>query len=160
GSDQTSSTCRLEDFPFLFGGADDLEFLEDVELSRVVDGLARAFAKEHALQLALILLDSWFSFRARRTASEELEVRLHSDEVESFVEGVLYAHVLPIGTDLTGALACIPGDARRTRKLLGNLGTNQSHIAAVQHAWEAIPTSLFGGEAERRQTRAAAIRAG
>lgn len=151
---------RPEDFPFVFGEADDLQFLEDVELPEVTHHLEMAFAREQSLQLALVLLDRGFSPRTRRAAAEELESLLHRGDAERFVESVLYAHVLPASADLAGALSCIPGDARRVRKLLGALGEHQGDIAAVQLAWEALPPRLFGGDANRSRVRAAAIRAG
>ncbi|HSS50343.1 MAG TPA: hypothetical protein VLX28_15505 [Thermoanaerobaculia bacterium] len=160
GPDEPLRECHWEDFPRLFGDADDLEFLENVDLPKIVDHLAEAFAREQALQLTLVLLDNFFSHRTRRSAGKELESLIGKPRVERFVENVLSAHVLPAKSDLLGALSCIPRDAPRARKLLENLWANQGHIAAVQRAWEALPTRLFGGEKVRSQVRTAAIRAG
>jgi hypothetical protein len=160
GSGESASTCRLEDFAFLFGDADDLLFLDDVEIPQVAERLTHEFEKELALQLTLVLLDHGLSPRTRRVAGEELEVLFSRESTKSFVEGVLYARILPFGSDLTGAHSCIPGNATRVNILLQELAANQSHIAAVQMAWEVIPADLFGGSMERSQIHAAAVRAG
>ena len=134
GSGVTTTVCRLEDFPFLFGDANDLQFLESVELHEVADRLAHDFDKEQALQLSLVLLDKRFSPHPRRLAGEELEALFRGEEVKRFVEGVLYAHPLPEEADLAGALEYIQPDAHLVRDLLAGLGENQDHIVIAEYA--------------------------
>ena len=160
GAGGSTEPCDLEDFPFLFGDAKDLEFVEDLDLPQIADRLAREHSKQMALQLVLISLDEALSIRTRRAAGEELESLFAEDEVQDFVERVLHAHVLPPSADPKGALVILPGNARRVKSLLGALAASQQSIALVQYAWEGIPQSLFGGSANHGQARAVAVREG
>ncbi|HYU34650.1 MAG TPA: hypothetical protein VEW48_21065 [Thermoanaerobaculia bacterium] len=160
GTGGNAEPCDLEDFPFLFGDANDLEFVEDVDLPQVAERLSREHSRQEALQLMLISLDQSLSMRTRRAAGEELENLLAEKEVQDFIERVLHAHVLPPSADLTGALVILPGNAGRVRKLLRALEACQQNIASVQYAWEGIPRSFFGGGSNYEQARAVAVREG
>ena len=146
--------------PLLFGDAKDLQFLEGVELEEVSSRLERASEQMDAFHLALILLDETLEPDTRRTAAEELEELLEIEENLRFVENLLYAHPLPRGADLVGALASCPGNANLTRRLLERLGSLQGVIAEVYFAWEQIPEELFDGKRDRAHAQSIAAREG
>jgi hypothetical protein len=160
GAGESAEPCELEDFPFLFGDAKDLAFVEDAGLPQIAERLGLEHSKQQALQLVLISLDKGLSMRTRRAAGEELESLLAQVEARNYVERVLFAHLLPPTADLTGALVTLPGNASRAKDFLRVLETCQQDIAAVQYAWEEIPKSLFGGSYKQRQARVVAVREG
>ena len=146
--------------PLLFGDARDLQFLERVELEEVSSRLERASEEVDALHLALILLDESLVPDTRRTAAEELEELLEIEGNHRFVENILYAHPLPRGADLDGALAVCPGDVNLNRNLLERLRSLQAVITEVYFAWEQVPEGLFDGKRDRAYVQAIAVREG
>jgi hypothetical protein len=155
--------CRLEDFPFLFGDARDLLYLEDTEISDAVELLRREVAKEEALQIALILLDGTdggYPPRVRSSAARELEELLADVDLEEYLSRVLFAHPLTRNGDLDGAFTYVPMTLLRLRNLIEDLCLHQTYVAIVCRAWEAIPTTAFGGLRERALAKARIIRIG
>src|SRR5436305_13455422 len=73
GFEPSVTPCRLESFHFLFGDAEDLQFLDGVDIQTVLERLSVECSKEQCLQFALILLDNGFSPQTRRHAAEEME---------------------------------------------------------------------------------------
>jgi hypothetical protein len=141
---------RPSDFRFLFNGARDLQFLEDVDLEAVRKRLDLESTRIDALHLALILLDRELAHDTRRTAAEELEEMLPNEAIAHWVEGVLYARPLPGSGDLVGARSACTGRTQRTRGLLRKLESLQPVIAEIHGAWERIPTHLFGTDDDRQ----------
>src|SRR6185295_3028955 len=162
GAGQTAEMTRRSpgEVPLLLGDAKDLQFLEGVELEEVRSRLEQASREVDALHLALILLDESLEPDTRRTAAEELDELLAVDGNLRFVENVLYAHPLPRGADLVGALAACPGNDDRIRHLLKRLGSLQSVITEVYFAWEQIREGLFDGKHDRAYARSIAAREG
>jgi len=162
GAGQTAEMTRRSpgEVPLLLGDAKDLQFLEGVELEEVRSRLEQASREVDALHLALILLDESLEPDTRRTAAEELDELLAVDGNLRFVENVLYAHPLPRGADLVGALAACPGNDDRSRHLLKRLGSLQSVITEVYFAWEQIREGLFDGKHDRAYARSIAAREG
>jgi hypothetical protein len=148
------------DIPYLFGGASDLELVEQVELPQVAHRLEIETAKADALQLALILLDRQLSPDTRRDAAAELKDLQQIEGVTEWVEGVLYARPLPVTADLPGAFSCCSGDAAPVRGLLRRLSARQKEIREVYCAWEQIPARVFGPDKDRQPALAAAVRGG
>ncbi len=136
----------------LLGEAQDFVAVENVPRQEVVRQLALAQDREHALQLALILLDPDLPDDIRQDGSGELEELFAQEDLIVYVESVLYAKPLPEGSDLPGglALARAPG-TRKVMAMLGKLEACQPVIAEVRRAWEAIPSECFGGEEQHWQ---------
>lgn len=160
GAGNVATPCQPEDFHLLFGDAGDLQFLEDVDISEVVERLASESTKELSLQLALVFLDSSFSRRTRLSAAEELEGLFRQEVVTDFVNNVFYARPLPEGTVSSETLECIPKGVERFRLFIETLWRNQTHIADIHKAWTIIPLRYFHNEEERSRFQAALVRSG
>ena len=151
---------RPRDLRFLFNGARDLQFLEDVDLEEVRQQLDLQSTRIDALHLALILLDSDLTHDTRMTAAEELEELLADEGIVHWVEGVLYAHPLPKSGDLAGARSACTSRTERTRAFLDRLSSLQVVIAEVHQAWESIPTQSFGNTEDRQCALSTAVKGG
>ncbi|HEX5717901.1 MAG TPA: sigma-70 family RNA polymerase sigma factor [Thermoanaerobaculia bacterium] len=151
---------RPGDFRLLFNGARDLQFLENVELGEVWERLHLESTRIDALHLALILLDRELAHDTRRTAAEELEELLADEAILRWVERVLHAHPLPRSADPVGAHSACTGRTERARAFLTNLESHQPAIAEIHHAWEVIPTHVFGTDEERQHALSVAVRQG
>ena len=69
------------DFPFLFGDADDLQFLENVDRKKVTKELALACDRETSLRLALFVLDADLPSDVREEAACELDTLLNEEGI-------------------------------------------------------------------------------
>ena len=149
------------DLRLLFGEAPDLEFLEGVDHAAAARHLERAFNCASALDLALILLDPELTDDLRGDAAEELERLLSERPVADYLENVLYARPLPAAADLSGALArSADGRLPKLSETLQILEGYQPSVRAVRAAWDALPAQLFGGEQQKDDFQAAAVREG
>lgn len=148
------------EIPFLLGSARDLQFLGDIQLPDIGRRLEIATDQADALHLTLILLDRELPHDVRRDAAGELASLLDLDEVQSYVENVLYSHPLPLEADLIGALSSCPGFADAARDLLLSLQRFQRAIDEVCSAWEQIPDRAFGDDTNRTSALAIAVREG
>lgn len=151
---------RPSDFRLLFNGAQDLQFLEDIDLAEVRRRLDLESTRIDALHIALILLDRELSHDTRRTAAEELDELLSDEMIAHWVESVLHARPLPGSGDLVGARSACTGRTPCTRAFLGKLESLQPVIAEVHEAWERIPIGLFGTEDDRQRVLSIAVREG
>jgi recombination protein RecA len=151
---------RPAEVRLLFGEADDLEVFESVSRDDAVRALENAFSRAAALDLALITFDSSLSHELRDEAAGELDLLLSDERVCEHLENLLYAHELPEGSDLSGALARCEAERPRLLATLAGLREHQTAIANARRAWEAIPAEYFDGPAQRAELRRAAARAG
>lgn len=143
----------------LLGEAQDFVPFENVSREEIVCQLVFAQDREHALQLALILLDPELSDDIRRDGADELEELFRQEKLIAYVEGVLYAEPLPETSDLRGGLEQARGTgAQKVAVVLGKLEASQPVITEVRHAWNAILPESFGGE--ERYWRFVAVREG
>ena len=138
------------EFPYLFGGADDLFFLEGVEATDVSQQLKAASDGQDVRLLTLLCLDAQRPSDIRRDASIELdEVLLENPGAAAFAERLLLSTPLPQTADLTGAIALSSGGAGR--ELLERLELFQSFVEQASSAWEAIPERVFSNEGDGRR---------
>lgn len=158
-SPERAVSRSAEEAHLLFGEAQDLQVLEDVDLDQVVRRLTLEADSAEALQLCLILLDAELSSEIRSEAAEELDVLLAESECRERLERVLFAHPLPQEADVSGALTH-SGQAPHVQSLLSQLADHQPAIAEVHRAWIALPDSLFESPADRRRFQAALVREG
>jgi DNA-binding NarL/FixJ family response regulator len=141
------------DLPFLFGAADDLRTLENVDHRTVAEALEREHNYACALDLALIMLDSDLSDAVREEAAVALERLIAEDDVLEHLENILYAHPLPVLADADGALRFGKMHGlERVFPMMKALMQRQPEIRRVHHAWEAIPARAFAGVEERRKS--------
>jgi cytoskeletal protein CcmA (bactofilin family) len=150
----------LPEARFLMGDAEDLQFLEDIEIDEVIRRLELASAQMDAFHTALILLDGSLPSETRQIAAEELEEFLEDDALAHFVENVLFAQPLTRDSDLPGALTVCSEHTGKTWWFLHHLASLQEVITEVCVAWEGIPSSVFGAEANRKTTRSLAVKEG
>jgi RNA polymerase sigma factor (sigma-70 family) len=151
---------RAEEVHLLFGEAQDLQVLQDVDREQVARRLMQEAATAEALQLSLILLDHEMSEEIRREAAEELDGLLAEKEHRKKLECVFYAHSLPVPGDISGALALAENYAPRVHNLLRRLADLQPFIAEARRAWIGIPDMWFANPAERSRFHAALVREG
>lgn len=151
---------RPTEYHFLFGGANDLRFLEDVELDVVQGELETAAQADDALHLLLIALDAESPGEIRSDAMAELDDVLAGDDVRERLERLLFAHPLPESADPTGVLELSASD--RSSQFIRRLLTMQLHVANVFRAWQSIDDAAFvSDEANARfQFHAAAVNDG
>ena len=140
---------RAADFHLLFGGANDLIFLENVQQEEVTRRLVAAVDGEESLSLLLITLDPELSHEVRREAAVELDELLAKDAVREQLDRIMLAQPLPPSADATGALeAYREADAEQARRFVEDLLRLQPAVIQVRSAWEAIPQSLFDAQEE------------
>jgi hypothetical protein len=151
---------RASEVDLLFGGAKDLEVLENVETEQVIRYLDLATERIDALHLALILLDGDLSRETRQQAAMELEELLRQNGMQEQLERILFAQPLPRSADLPEALACCSSGDSTVLCFLQALTKAQGTISEVRLAWEAIPNLAFGSEEERSLAQAVAVREG
>jgi RNA polymerase sigma factor (sigma-70 family) len=149
------------DVPLLFGEANDLQFLENINHKSAAQALERAFNCASALDLTLILLDYELSTDVRKDAADELERLLSNTQVLKYLENVLYGRPLPGAADLAGALEHC-GSTRNPNLLatLQILDAHQPAIREVCQAWDALPVHLFGGRDDKAEFLHVAVSAG
>lgn len=123
-----------DEYPLLFSGNGDLEFLDDVSAEEVDRRLTRAVDRARSLNLALLLIDGTWSTATREHASQQLEHLLEAAENKQYVQSVLYSLPLPPGEAVQSALLLCSGP--KTRALLAGLIRDQRSIAEVREAWD------------------------
>ncbi|HEY0763147.1 MAG TPA: helix-turn-helix domain-containing protein [Pyrinomonadaceae bacterium] len=157
----TLTSRQQEDLPYLFGEGSDLRILEDTSIEDVELELRNHCNFTWALDLTLISLDADVPIDIRTESIESLEELLETEETLIQVENVLYAQPLPEDADLKGALElCNPSARNTVHTFLLDLDEFQPRISVVFHAWESIPTKLFGDYEARDAFRAVAINEG
>ena len=135
-----------EEYPLLFAGNSDLEFLDDVTPEEVHRRLTRAADRARSLNLALLLIDGTWSAATRESAGTELESLLTVAENKQYVQSVLYSLPLPPGEAVQSALLLCSGP--KTRALLAGLIRDQHSIAEMREAWDkATDLSESGADA-------------
>ena len=152
---------RPGDFRYLFGDAQDLEFLEDVDDAEIRARLETAHDAEEALHLTLFLFDSDLPTDVRQDAAGELDGLLSKIPVARQLENVLYAQPLPESADLAGAQDSCEGDDRKlAREFIRNFLDRQAAIRDVRLAWDQIPTSLMEAGESRSRIESVFVREG
>lgn len=138
----------------LFGGAKDLQFLEDVSIEQVRSHLEFASARIDALHLALIVLDGDLTEETRREAAVELDTLLEIPAITYYLQCILYAHPLtPPADPLTAIGICFISESR-AQALFEAVQAHQNVILEAHRAWEAIPSETFARPEERSSARA------
>ena len=149
------------DFPFLFGGAGDLQFLEDASHADVIERFQIVQKQADALHLTLILLDPELSNEVRNDAADDLEDLYGLREILEHVECVLFARPLPLSADLVGALNLTDHDSfPRLRPFLLRLRDVQGIIRQVYSTWEQIAGGAFDAADPAREFAGAMVREG
>src|SRR5579885_3204581 len=149
------------DLRLLFGEAPDVQFLEHVDRAEAARQLDLAFNQASALDLALILFDPELTGDVRDDAAVELERLLSDPPVVEYLENILYGRTLPAASDIAGALLrCAGGRLPKLSVTLQLLEGYQPSIRAVCVAWDALPTTLFGGDEEKTEFQRTAVREG
>ncbi len=133
---------RASEFPYLFGKADDLIFLEDVTVDDARRQLTAASDGCDVLHLVLMRLDPERPLDIRQEAAAELdEVLASNPQAGEHAERLLLAAPLPPTADVEGAKAhCPPGAAR---KFVDRLRQLQPAIDKAAAAWRTIPETAF-----------------
>ena len=145
---------RAAEVSHLLGERRDLVFLEDVALAEIQRRLVEASDGEDALRMALRLLDSELADDIRADAAEDLEALLSTSGVEEHLERVLFAHPVPIGAGLDGAVAAAHrASATKASAFFQRLLALQPAIEAVCVAWNEIPTDLLATSADRARSQ-------
>ncbi|RLS77039.1 MAG: hypothetical protein DWI02_10415 [Planctomycetota bacterium] len=150
-----------EDFRTLFGGANDLDFLEEVDS---IDGLRShledAVDETEALDLLLFLCDEQLSQKTRESAAIELEELIVYPEIVASLEQILFAQPLPSSVHFDGARsACAATNSRKTQHFLEQLFQSQPAIEVVRSSWDQFPEDSFAGKS-RQQVEAICLRKG
>ncbi|HME71366.1 MAG TPA: tetratricopeptide repeat protein [Myxococcota bacterium] len=146
------------DFPFLFGGAGDLQFLEDASHADVIERFQIVQKQADALHLTLILLDPELSNEVRNDAADDLEDLYGLREILEHVECVLFARPLPLSADLVGALNLTDHDSfPRLRPFLLRLRDVQGIIRQVYSTWEQIAGGAFDAADPAREFAGAMV---
>jgi hypothetical protein len=138
---------RAGEFHYLFGAADDLIFLEDVNLDDARRQLTAASDGGDVLQLVLMLLDAERPAEIRREAAAELdEVLASNPQAAEHAERLLLAELLPPTADVEGAKGHhSKGPARQFVRRLWQL---QAAIGKTIEAWRSIPETAFSTEGD------------
>jgi len=135
---------------WLFADTTDVEQVECEDEPKVLQTLELAWEKDRSLQLIIILLDSKEDIELRLSAATCLDPFLENSSVREFVENRMYSAPLPSSADLAGAIhQCSESKLQFVTALLLALDEDQVAINQRVSAWEALPTSLFGGSAEK-----------
>ena len=149
------------DVSMLLNAVTDVTELVNTTRPTVLETLNRAWSSETSLHLCFILLDSEEETATRSMAIEAIDEMLHDVAVRNFIANYLYSAELPSEADIEWArsesarLRCI-----NIASLLGEIGEEQSEIAARVSAWHALREDLFGGREAKEQFRRKAVRAG
>lgn len=149
------------DLPYLFGEAADLRVLENTTLESVERELRNDCNFTWALDLTLISLDPELAADVRKMAVDGLNELFSCQNTLEQVESVLYAEPLPKPADPIGVLdlcelvggATVQGFFQRLEKF-------QPMISNISHAWESIPTKIFGSYDNRDEFRSVAVKKG
>lgn len=158
--DPSILTSRQQaDLPYLFGEGADLRTLEDTTIEGVEIELRHDCNFTWALDLTLISLDAELPKEIRKEAVENLEELLATNETLAQVENILYARPLPEDADLKGTLELCESSTV-VQKFLLDLEKSQPEISEVCHAWESIPTKIFGSHYDRTTFRTVAVKEG
>lgn len=154
----TLRSRQQSDLPYLFGEGTDLRILEDTTIEDVELELRNNCNFTWALDLTLISLDVELPSDIRKEAVDSLEKLLEMKETLVQVENVLYAHPLPEGADLKGALELSNSpDSSPVHKFLLELEEFQPRISEVCRAFESIPTEIFGNYEDKKAFRSVAV---
>lgn len=150
----------------LFAGAGDVYETADITPEETAAELDRAWARDRALQLTLVLLDGSASAEVRADAAESAGELLSEPAwgVESFVADRLHAAPLPAAdADPTGA-AAIADRADPTGRVVGllrALDAHQPRIVVLRASWDDLPLGLFsntaGSEGAAAKARAESV---
>jgi len=152
---------QQSDLPFLFGDANDLQFLENVDPAQARRQLELAHNNACALDLTLILLDAELSDEVRGEAAAELEALFADTQIIERLEYILYARPLPGTADIIGAIERSRRiEAATLESVLQNLFDCQPFIRQACQEWDAIPATDFGGEGPKAEFQHAAIHEG
>ncbi len=157
-----SWTLRHEwELPHLFADATDIIQLENTSRSEVLEKLKLGWVQNRSLQLILILLDHEEESQTRLEAAECLDDSLDQDEVRRYVENYIYSAPLPSTADLNGAIQLSADSSlAHITQFLSILQSDQEEISKRVAAWEALPISLFGNPASKRNFYYQAVRYG
>ncbi len=152
---------RPGDFDHLFGDADDLQFLEDVNLAQIKSCLDIAHHAEEALHLALVVFDPDLQPELRQDAADELNILLSNGDVARRLEYVLYAQPLPPSADIAGARQCSEGDGRSlVGEFIRDFLDRQEAIRDVRLAWDQTPLARLDAGESRVEIEAVLVREG
>jgi tetratricopeptide (TPR) repeat protein len=133
-----------DEWPYLLEGADDAYELNDASEQQVIYELDLAWRKDRALHLALIFLDNDAELKTRKESVVVLEEFVADEKVLTHVLNRLHVAPMPVTADLAGAVRLAAKGYPRVNKALGEISKGQEAIALSRHAWELLPTNLFG----------------
>ena len=152
---------RPEEFRLLFGGVEDLDWIDDVgTLDEAKDRLADAVDTTEALDLVLYLCDGSLPNDTLEAAALELEELIIFPEIVASLENVLFAKPLPESIDLRpGLAACDRLGCCSSKSFFQKLLLLQPKIETIRLAWESIPAHRFM-EIDRKIFEATCLRKG
>ena len=131
------------EWPYVFGVAEDIQYLEANDFDEVRRRLAAAVDQDHALSLALIFLDITTKETTRRVAAEDLDTIIkRTPDVMGFLWKVFASRPLPYDASIWDAFESSAEDAQG---FFLELNTSQPAIAAVGQSWETVAQELFTG---------------
>jgi hypothetical protein len=152
GRIQLIPTDRLH-LGMLAGDAGDFLFLRARTLAEVDNQLARATARERALQALSIAFNAALSPELRRDSIRELDRSLDSAFLPTVLENVTFSVPLSADVDLDGLQTI--AEAEGAERLLGTLRRLyhvQPIVRIVHREWGEIPAERFGSLGKRTWT--------
>ena len=145
----------------LLGGSKNHQYVENVSLEEVKQGLEKACDCEDALHLCLIMLDSGLSMESRREAAEALEGIINVPHVASYLQNVMFAAPMPTSADMAGAIqACKAGSATRVESFFRLLDRMARHIHKICLDWDVITSDLFSNSDDKEHVSDVMLRQG
>jgi tetratricopeptide (TPR) repeat protein len=138
--------CRVwSDVRVLFAGAEDVTEMDTATHESAIEALDLAWAKDRAMQLTLVLLDSKANEDTRKDAAECVTELFEFAGVEEFVANRLFASPMPKDqSDLSGAIE-LAGEIGETslQALLLAIRNAQPRIIRLRKLWNDLPSGLF-----------------
>lgn len=153
-------SCEKSDMRLLFGEAQDLRFVENVDKEQAKNELAFDYSKRCSLDLVLLLLDEEISSGLKREVVEVLEEVFEDERLIIYLESIFFARPLMDGVDIEKALNVSEKANQKTHNFLLKLQDNQDGIGKAYRAWKKIPNRDFVGESTRDYYLSALVQEG
>ena len=139
-----ATPCAWEEFHYLLSSSDDVVSMEATTADDARAELQRAWSRDRALQMTLILLDREEDTEIREMAAECLEERLSDPSIPERLLNRLCESPLPDQADhLSAVRIADAGPFTRTASLLAELLRLQPAVFAVCAAFEDLDDSLL-----------------
>ena len=149
------------DVPRVFLDCTDVYYLREATLEQIKNELEAAWARDRALHLTLILLDSHEDAENRLLAADCLHDLFLDDRVKLHVMYFLYAAPLPQSCDLDASCRIAETNGyERVLQFLSDLVADQPEIRRRCDAWDRLPLHLLGSESNKEWLKGTFIKHG